>query len=43
MAYDFNQAITKSITSGSGETLLEESSLLRGEFGPKLEAGDDWV
>ena len=43
MAYDFNQATAQSITSGSGETLLEESNLLPGEFGPKLEAGDDWV
>src|SRR5215469_13422904 len=37
---------TQSITSGSGETLLEssrESPLLRGEFGAKLEGGDDWV
>ena len=39
MASDCNQAITQSITSGSGETLLEESPLLRGEFGPKLEGG----
>jgi hypothetical protein len=43
IAYDFNQAISQSITSGSGETLLEESNLLRSEFGPKLEAGDDWL
>jgi len=40
MAYDFNQATPQSITSGWGETLLEESNLLPGEFGPKLEAGD---
>ena len=31
------------ITEGSGETLLEESNLLRGEFGLKLEVGHDWV
>jgi hypothetical protein len=39
MASDFNQAITQSTTSGSGETRLEESNLLRGQFGPKLEGG----
>ena len=43
MASDFNQAITQSTTSGSGETRLEESNLLRGQFGPKLEGGDDWA
>jgi hypothetical protein len=37
MAYDFNQASTQSMTNGSGEALLEESNLLCGEFGPKLE------
>ena len=39
IASDFNQAITQSTTSGSGETRLEESNLLRGQFGPKLEGG----
>ena len=39
----FPHVKTQSITNGSGETLRQESNLLHGEFGPKLELGHYWV